>query len=286
MIILYRSDVIGDLEETLTIWRECAVEIGFPGLHIVCARTFDYDDSLSYLFDATVEFPPHATRPRNIANVMKGKAKGFQGFVHSYLATSASFPARDYPDRKVYRAVMPRWDNTPRRGSHSRSFIGATPDLYGNWLKHSVEKAKKELPPNERFVFINAWNEWAEGAVLEPSVEYGRSYLTATKLALQPHDHRDQIIEELSKDGLSKERKAVLLREFHDLSEFEAKSIEAMRKTMLQMWFIQTADSNRPRKQDGPAVPVSSRISDGLQRWPAVHRACRRVYRALNELVQ
>ncbi|HEX6894261.1 MAG TPA: glycoside hydrolase family 99-like domain-containing protein, partial [Bryobacteraceae bacterium] len=88
-------------------------------------------------------------------------------------------PPAKYP---LFRGVMPAWDNTPRRRNKARIVVHSSPELYERWLsamvKQSVETAQ------DAFVFINAWNEWAEGAYLEPDQRLGRARLEATRRAL------------------------------------------------------------------------------------------------------
>jgi lipopolysaccharide biosynthesis protein len=75
------------------------------------------------------------------------------------------------------------WDNTSRRKKGATIFKGSTPELYGKWLKHITENYK-EHTYKEKFVFINAWNEWAEGNHLEPCQKWGRAYLEKTRESL------------------------------------------------------------------------------------------------------
>jgi hypothetical protein len=63
--------------------------------------------------------------------------------------------------------------------------VGNTPELYENWLKWAIETAEQRFEGDERLVFINAWNEWAEGNYLEPDVRWGRRFLEATRNALK-----------------------------------------------------------------------------------------------------
>lgn len=85
-----------------------------------------------------------------------------------------------YPNYKRFPGVTPMWDNTARRGEKAFLLHGENPEKYGEWLAYHLEHF---VPPSseENFVFINAWNEWAEGNHLEPCSKWGRAYLETTK---------------------------------------------------------------------------------------------------------
>ncbi len=71
---------------------------------------------------------------------------------------------------------MPSWDNTRRRATGAMAFLGSSPELYGRWLTGVLDQAASRGDP---LVFVNAWNEWAEGCHLEPDERHGRAYLQA-----------------------------------------------------------------------------------------------------------
>jgi len=83
-----------------------------------------------------------------------------------------------------FRTAMPSWDNTARRQDTSDIFLNAKPEYYERWLKRLIEETRWYQNSGERLVFINAWNEWAEGNHLEPDRQYGHRYLEATRNAL------------------------------------------------------------------------------------------------------
>jgi hypothetical protein len=85
--------------------------------------------------------------------------------------------ARDYGNAAVFKTVFPSWDNTARLGNRAMIFINSTPGNYEYWLKQVTAQSAGRLP----YVFINAWNEWAEGCHLEPDRHNGHGYLEATK---------------------------------------------------------------------------------------------------------
>ncbi|TMH27939.1 MAG: hypothetical protein E6H66_22670, partial [Betaproteobacteria bacterium] len=85
---------------------------------------------------------------------------------------------------KRFRCATPGWDNSPRRKQGADIFDGSTPELYERWLRTIIEHTLADRAGDERIVFVNAWNEWAEGNHLEPDLRWGRAYLEATKRAL------------------------------------------------------------------------------------------------------
>src|SRR5262249_11196244 len=87
-------------------------------------------------------------------------------------------------DAPMFPGVMPSWDNEARRPGAGVIYHGATPAAYGAWLAAAADYAGRALPSDRRFVFINAWNEWAEGAYLEPDRAHGRAFLTETARVL------------------------------------------------------------------------------------------------------
>ena len=101
-----------------------------------------------------------------------------------YRALMLGMLAKPDPGFKRFRCVTPMWDNTARRRVGAQIYVGSTPQLYEAWLAETARQTLGKFPPEERIVFVNAWNEWAEGCHLEPDLKWGRKYLEATKAAL------------------------------------------------------------------------------------------------------
>src|SRR5262249_8424116 len=82
-----------------------------------------------------------------------------------------------------FPSVTPLWDSAARRRKEAHILAWATPELYEHWLT-TVLKRLQGKPREERIVFVNAWNEWAEGNHLEPDAKYVRGFLEANLRAL------------------------------------------------------------------------------------------------------
>jgi GT2 family glycosyltransferase/glycosyltransferase involved in cell wall biosynthesis len=187
LLAVYRPGLLAEPAATAARWRAICEREGLPGIHLAAFHSFDRTDPRDYGFDSAVQFPPLQIPTSNLARSgMQGLAPTFRGGILDYraaVAHSLARPAADYP---LFRGVMPSWDNTPRRMERATAWINSSPELYGRWLRAAVDQMQREQPPERQLVFINAWNEWAEGAHLEPDTRHGYRYLEETAAALLP----------------------------------------------------------------------------------------------------
>ncbi|TMH68040.1 MAG: hypothetical protein E6H48_06135 [Betaproteobacteria bacterium] len=184
LLIVYRVGVLPDVRASASIWRDVCRREGIGDIYLCAAKTYDTSDPARYGFDAIVEFPPHGVRTPPVNAQVQITNPDFDGTIVDYRRYVIDSLARLDPAWVVHRTAMPGWDNAARRPDHALTFIHATPEIYEVWLRELVARTVEKRVPEERLLFINAWNEWAEAAHLEPDQRYGRQYLEATQRAL------------------------------------------------------------------------------------------------------
>jgi len=196
VLAIYKSPLLPYLSETIKIWREEARKFGL-NLYIVRFESANQCGK-QYMegFDASIEFQPISKNGYKYSLIQRVINKVFRRFgMDSYLPSHINYRKYvDYQlknqfsiDYKRYPCVTPMWDNSPRRKNAYFSFVNSKPEYYKKWLS-GVLKRFIPYTPEENLVFINAWNEWAEGNYLEPDMKYGRSYLEATKEAIEENE--------------------------------------------------------------------------------------------------
>lgn len=186
VFIMYRASLLPEPRKTLARWRNLWTQQLGVEPWILMSQSFDEENPEPYGLDGAVEFPPHKIC-RGLSNLRKHVTlldEDFSGLIRDYdsvVNQSLSLPVPNFPEIKT---VSPSWDNDARRQSRATSFMGATPVAFERWINGAVELANKHPFHGEPLVFINAWNEWAEGAYLEPDVHYGHAMLNAVKRAV------------------------------------------------------------------------------------------------------
>ncbi|WP_143749602.1 glycoside hydrolase family 99-like domain-containing protein [Mesorhizobium sp. WSM3879] len=186
LLLVYRPSLLPAAEETVQRWRKWCREDGIGEIFLAYTQSFEFVPPERYGFDSAVEFPPNRSAPPNVTHLVTPLNDDFDSTVYDWSVfpeRSKNYPPREY---KLFRSVCPGWDNTARRRHGGAVFINNTPELYRAWLKNAIDDTLAHVEePSERLVFVNAWNEWAEGAHLEPDAANGFAYLQATRDALE-----------------------------------------------------------------------------------------------------
>lgn len=182
LLMVYRPQHLPDSKKSVQIWKKRCAEQGIKDIHVCCALTHGNDDYELYGFDGGVEFPPHNLKIPSIGHNFIFH-KPFSGTAYNFKDVANYYLTKKYKSPNIFKTVFPSWDNTARVGSRALFIGGGEPHNYQLWLSQTIQKTKSDFPDSERFVFINAWNEWAEGCHLEPDRKYGKAFLEATKKA-------------------------------------------------------------------------------------------------------
>lgn len=204
ILLIYKPQLITYLGEMLSTWRDMAISEGFPGICFV-SQFKQFDEDIINQFDYIIEFEPSATTSIPGNDFWQGWSYSPKYAVEvgltKFLQTAKIRPYKKYYYRDTVRASVNRkmrkntwlgaftaWDNTARRGKNAIIYHGSTPELF---KKYVIAQLRKSIRAGqEGILFINAWNEWAEGAHLEPDEKFGMKYLEALKSA------REAVLEE------------------------------------------------------------------------------------------
>ncbi len=207
--IIYMPQDIPCKGQLFATWRKLARENGFKGLYLIAMDTFYGRDKHKSYYSAYMDFEPVSSfryetswrkrlmlwKQNHINNVETERTKlqnmiwAKNIFSYSYLCRSIEKKAR----RNIYKTfpgVFAGWDNTPRQDEAGTIVGGSSPQKFQKHITkmlHIAEKNKKE------YVFLNAWNEWSEGAYVEPDKKYGYAYLRALRNAVDEYKKGEPI---------------------------------------------------------------------------------------------
>lgn len=212
LFVIYKPEQIIDIQQMAVYFRKRAVESGFPGLCLAFQFPTYYADMFyrDDIFDYRIGFEPVYSRNeerlqkpgttkkvelfRKVLgeNAVSSYRKARQGKNGTGFGKSQSLAMYFYDEtwekilnnkwtEEFLPGALVDWDNTPRN-KHGVVYEGFSIEKFEKYMKCLVKRAKEE---NKPMIFINAWNEWAEGAFLEPDEKYGYQKLEAVKKALE-----------------------------------------------------------------------------------------------------
>jgi Glycosyltransferase WbsX len=171
-----------DASATMRRWRAHFASVGLGDPYLVMPQGYGDDDPRAYGMDAAAGFPPHRSGldAADIRDTLTCFDCDFRGRVVRYADMVSAALANRPTGFRFFPGVCPNFDSEARRPNRGFCTAGATPALWRDWLMAACERALAMERPDERIVIINAWNEWAEGAHLEPDRHFGYAWLAET----------------------------------------------------------------------------------------------------------
>ncbi len=206
LFLIYAADQLPNAAEFIETWNDLAKENGLNGFHFV-ARTastgslnphisrkkmFDsvnerYDALLAQGFDAisssTLKQADIMTNGyyKKMFNLLLGRNSiqfGIEKYDYRKIIEHLYYPEDKRID--VYPQLVPRWDKTPRKGRDAQIYYNSTPEAFKRSIQLALDTIK-DKPEDKKILFLFAWNEWGEGAYMEPDIKYGHGYIDALR---------------------------------------------------------------------------------------------------------
>lgn len=192
ILYVYRPSAMEYVDEYMSVWREECRLAGLPDPYVIATMTRGATAPQDYGMDAAVERVLQDWTGGAVENI-KEQLRPYgpiNGSILDYDAVADHYMEKPVDtDYVFFRSLVPTWDNTARYGSEAFALHGFSVSTFQKWMENLIDYSERTLPASNRFVIVNAWNEWAEGAHLEPDQRFGYGYLNAIGRALSNHSY-------------------------------------------------------------------------------------------------
>lgn len=206
LFILYKPHLNTNIKKTMDIWNELAIKDGFSGIYWGFQHPSTFASSVINQFDFAIEFEPLYTmreiqgetadmsdiqkiiwgtkHPKWLLNRINHKLFN-KPTIYNYDDVWRRILSRDAVFKNTYGGAFCEWDNTPRKGGRGIVYYEATPEKFNRYFQQQLHHINNSVNYNNEYLFINAWNEWGEGAHLEPDEYHKYAYLDVIKQAVE-----------------------------------------------------------------------------------------------------
>ncbi|MBQ3325642.1 glycoside hydrolase family 99-like domain-containing protein [Candidatus Saccharibacteria bacterium] len=186
VILVYNPAEIPDFETVVKKWKDTAIKENIGEIEVWAKSNIFNDDYKSdTLLDGEFDFAPNAFNfyDCSISHNASGLLYDYK-IIFNKLSSLNIYEDHVYNLTFYYSATM-GWDNSARRKDAGYTvFTNYSPKTFYDWLKMIINITRSKNPPDKRFIFINAWNEWAEGTYLEPDKKYGYTNINTLSRAI------------------------------------------------------------------------------------------------------
>ena len=189
VMFFYSCSRIEGFNKMIKYWNKKLDKIGIKPIYVVEFVNSFNNGKKSISSDVLVEFQPHCAARYSISNIIKAKRVickkiGLTDFLsYDYIWKRILNNKERYGGKKLWKGAFVSFDNSPRKGKRGMIIKGATPSKFEKYLDSLIKDQHRNYVDD--VIVVNAWNEWAEGAVLEATEQNGYKYLETVKKVLE-----------------------------------------------------------------------------------------------------
>ncbi len=195
-VIYSPKDFVG-FEDFKKQWNDWAIENGLNGIYFVGIarnRIEDYETIKKYGYDGVCNNNRHKAESKAIGGTFLRRLKGVLGQrygliknVYRYDKIMKYFFSDENRNNDCYPVITPGYDRSPRAGKDALIYSFPTPEVFKNHVHETVSYIK-DKDYEHRIIFLDSWNEWAEGNYMEPDQTYGHAYLDSLREEILEND--------------------------------------------------------------------------------------------------
>ena len=187
IFMIYRPNLIPDLYKKIVLMREICKKKFNLELYLGYFESFERTNPLEYNLDFSSDFSPNMKVKQFECKDLTSSINFFNPKCDTVLDYNSLIDvSKNYEfdnQYKKFRSVTPAWDNSPRVAGTSRIFINSDPEKFYYYTLNAIKYLKENFIEKKSFLFVNAFNEWGEGAYIEPDRDEGYARIEAFRLA-------------------------------------------------------------------------------------------------------
>lgn len=180
LFFVYDPTAHPNMQNFMYLWQRLAIKEGLDGIFFVGATR---NDENLIGFDGTAHIDPFESPKQSkinkIISFIKCRLFNYPRRIIEYDDVIEFLHKKQLKENE-FPVITPNWDNTARSGKRGSVIVNSDPAKFDLMVRNTLEKIK-DRPASEKIIFVEAWNEWAEGNYLEPDIKYGRGFLEVIK---------------------------------------------------------------------------------------------------------
>lgn len=209
LFVIFQPEDIPNVKDFIKLWNELSKQNGLKGIYFVgrCDalpnmnyrnyKKIDdltqsrYDELLKSGFDGVnsvtlkyAEFKSTSFIHKAIHSISR---KYFNGLIldkYKYEKIINNFCTKEDFKENIYPQLIPKRDRSPRSGRKAVIYYNSTPKKFAIAIRNAISCVENRAF-DKRLIFLNAWNEWGEGAYMEPDLKYGKEYIKVLRQELE-----------------------------------------------------------------------------------------------------